>query len=73
MTWLHARPLAAVVLGVVGGPLSYLAGERMGALRFLEPRWQGLALGAVSFGVATCGLSRLASRMRARGRGPEFR
>lgn len=66
MTWLQARPLVAVVLGVVGGPLSYLAGERMGALRFLEPRWQGLALGAVSFGVATLGLSRLALRVRSR-------
>lgn len=73
MTWLQARPLAAVVLGVVGGPLSYLAGERMGALRFVEPRWQGLTLGAVSFGIATVGLSRLALRVRSREHEPAVR
>lgn len=66
MTWLQARPLAAIVLGLVGGPLSYLAGERMGALRFVEPRWQGLALGAAVFCVATFCLSRAARRLRAR-------
>jgi len=63
MTWLRTRPLLAVALGGVGGPLSYLAGERLGALRFLEPRAQGLALGAVVFGLATYGLSRLALRL----------
>lgn len=69
MQWLQARPLLAIALGLVGGPLSYVAGERLDALRFVEPRGTGLAMGAVVFGLATLGLSRLARHLRSRGAG----
>jgi hypothetical protein len=32
MSWMRGRPLLAVGFGAVGSPLSYLAGERLGAL-----------------------------------------
>lgn len=38
MAWVNAHPLLPGVLGAVGGPLSYLAGERLGAVAFLVDR-----------------------------------
>lgn len=37
LRWLHGRPLAAALLGALGGPLSYAAAERLGACRFPDP------------------------------------
>lgn len=34
--WLKGRTWLSVVLGAIGGPLSYAAGERIGAVRFLH-------------------------------------
>lgn len=45
LRWLHGRPIAAAVLGGVGGPLSYAAGARMGACSFPEPVAAMWALG----------------------------
>ena len=38
MRWLKGRRLLAAVLGAVAGPLSYLAGQRLGGMEFVEPR-----------------------------------
>jgi len=47
LAWLQGRPVPAALLGAVSGPLSYLAGERLGAV-VLAPdpvqRWGVLAL-----------------------------
>jgi hypothetical protein len=46
--WLRGRYLPAAVLGGVSGPLSYAAGERLGAVQFPPERWPSLgALAAV--------------------------
>jgi hypothetical protein len=44
MSWLKGRPWLAVLLGAVFGPLSYLAGQRLGALEFVDCRPGMLAL-----------------------------
>lgn len=49
LRWLRPRLGLAALLGAVGGPLSYYAGARMGALEFVNT---GLALTAVAFGWA---------------------
>jgi len=36
LRWLKRRPLLAVVLGAVGGPLSFLGGVRLGGARFVD-------------------------------------
>lgn len=38
MSWLKGRKALAAVLGAIAGPLSYLAGERLGGMAFIEPR-----------------------------------
>lgn len=47
MRWLTGRTALAAVFGAVGGPLSYLAGARLGAMTFVEtvPALAALALG----------------------------
>lgn len=42
--WMRTRPLAAAVLGGLGGPLSYLAGVRLGAASFPDPSFSLLTL-----------------------------
>lgn len=36
MSWLKGWPTPAVLLGMVFGPLSYMAGQRLGALEFIN-------------------------------------
>lgn len=67
MAWLKGRPWLAACFGAVGGPLAYLAGERLGGLQMPDPV---LALGAQALGWAVLLpiLTRLA--MRLNGFGP---
>ncbi|MEO8859248.1 MAG: DUF2878 domain-containing protein [Burkholderiaceae bacterium] len=44
MRWLHGRLLLAALLGAVGGPLSFWAGVRMGAVTLTSPFWSTLVL-----------------------------
>lgn len=37
LVWLHRRLVPAALLGAVGGPLAYLAGERLGACSLVYP------------------------------------
>ncbi len=52
LAWLQERLLLAVVLGAIGGPLAFLAGERLGAATVLAPRVQSLAVLAVLWATA---------------------
>ncbi len=45
LAWLKDRLLLAALLGLVGGPLAYFAGARLGGMEFTQPVW--IALGAV--------------------------
>ena len=62
MRWLHGRYLLAAVFGAVGGPLSYLAGARLGAMSFVEIGPAVVAL-AVGWGVIMPVLVLIASRL----------
>lgn len=44
--WMQGRPALAALFGAIGGPLSYWAGERMGALRLESPVAALVALAA---------------------------
>ena len=45
MRWLHRNYVAAAFLGMVGGPLSYLGGARLGGLVFVDMTSALVALG----------------------------
>ncbi|WP_133501006.1 DUF2878 domain-containing protein, partial [Cognatilysobacter terrigena] len=57
------RPSMAAVLGAVGGPLSYLAAERLGAIALVAPRPALVAL-ALGWALATGALVAIARRAR---------
>ena len=46
MKWMRGRPALAVLMGAFGGPLSYLAGQKLGAISFND---SVLALVALAF------------------------
>lgn len=54
--WLQRRLVLASLLGFVGGPASYLAGARLGAMQFSTPLWQSLAVVGILWAVAFPGL-----------------
>jgi len=62
MAWLKGRIGLAAAFGAAGGPLAYLAGERLGGVQITDP---GLALSmqAVGWAVLLPLLTRLASRL----------
>lgn len=47
-----SRPVAAMAFGALGGPLAFLAGERLGAITLQRPLVPGLLLLAISWAVA---------------------
>lgn len=51
MGWLKGRPLLAVVFGAIGGPASYIAGQKLGGIIFLDYTAALLAL-AIGWAVA---------------------
>lgn len=51
MGWLKGRRLLAAVFGAIGGPLSYVAGQKLGGIVFVE---QYSALIALAVGWAIC-------------------
>ena len=61
MGWLKNKPLLASFMGAVFGPLSYLAGQRMGAIELLNFNSAMIAL-AVIWALAMPILTRAASR-----------
>ncbi len=61
LRWLHRRWLLATMLGAIAAPLSYLAGQRMGALVFPH-QTTSLMVIALGWGVITPLLVRLAER-----------
>jgi hypothetical protein len=61
LRWLRGRDTLAVLFGAVGGPLSYLAGARLGAMTFVDTVPAVVAL-AVGWGALMPVLTRLAAR-----------
>ncbi len=63
LRWLRGRYFLAGALGATGGPAAFLAGERLGAASWGEPRWlTALSLAAV-WGLATPALVFAADRI----------
>ncbi len=57
------RPVRAAVLGALGGPLAFLAGERLGAVALTVPLLPGLLRLAVAWAAALLWLAWLTRRM----------
>ena len=47
--WMHGRPMLAAAAGLVAGPLTYLAGAKLGGIQFVD---QTMALAALGVGWA---------------------
>ena len=62
MGWMRGRPWLAILMGAAGGPLSYLAGARLGAMELLEPVYALTALG-VAWGIIMPMLAAAAVRL----------
>lgn len=56
LSWLRGRYALAAALGALGAPLSYMAGERLGALRIAAPPVAAAAAIAALWGLAFPGL-----------------
>jgi hypothetical protein len=66
LRWLQRRPVAAALLGAIGGPLSYLGAERLGACQLLE-RTPAITALAVGWAVITPVLVALTHRFETNG------
>lgn len=51
LSWMKRRPLLCVLFGALGGPLAYLAGERLGSAAFALPLYWSITILAVVWGV----------------------
>lgn len=61
LAWLKGRVALAALLGAIGGPLSFLAGARLGALAFGKP-FAALTTLAIGWAILTPLLLKLAQR-----------
>jgi hypothetical protein len=61
MGWLKGRPWLASLLGALGGPLSYMAGEKLGGIRLENPEMALLAL-ALAWAVIMPAIAALAQK-----------
>jgi len=52
LRWLQGRMVLQIMLGAVLGPLSYVAGVRLGAATLGAPEWVSIGVIAVSWGLA---------------------
>ena len=57
------RPVPAVLFGVAGGPIAFLAGERLGAVTLLPPLVYGLLRLSVSWAIALVVFSAVVRRV----------
>jgi len=51
LKWMHSRYVIACIFGMIGGPLSFIAGKELGAVVFIQPTQALLAL-AIGWGIA---------------------
>lgn len=66
LRWLQGRSLAPALFGVVGGPLAFLAGERLGVVTLHPEVWPSVASLAVTWAIAMPAAVWLAARQRGR-------
>ena len=63
--WLKGKMLLQIGLGAVLGPLSYVAGVRLGAATLGEPEWLSIGVIGIGWGLAMPIMFRLAKRLEA--------
>lgn len=63
LSWLQSDARRAGLFGLLGGPLAFLAGERLGAVGWTSPRWVVAIWLAASWGLAVWALAHLARRL----------
>jgi hypothetical protein len=61
LRWLRGRPALSALFGLVGGPLAFYGGARLGAVHLLSPAL-GLAMQGAGWAVLTPALVRIARR-----------
>lgn len=59
MSWLSNHPLLPAAMGLIGGPMAYLAGLRLGAVEYLANFWLISALLAIVWAIALTILVRI--------------
>jgi hypothetical protein len=62
MRWMRGKPLLASAFGLVGGPLAYLAGHKIGGIQFVDQA-AAIAMLAVGWAVMMPLLVRLGERL----------
>ena len=58
-----SRPPQAAFFGAIGGPIAFLAGERLGAVTLLEPLMHGLLRLSISWALALVVFSAVVRRV----------
>ena len=62
LRWMRGRPFVAIVFGLIGGPLAYLGGAKLGAMELLQTATLIAAL-AIGWGVFMPALQWLSTRL----------
>lgn len=52
LRWVLRRYMLGALLGALGGPLAFWAGERLGAISFMPHTWVSLAVLAINWAIA---------------------
>jgi len=73
MRWLKGRPIASALFGALGGPLAFVAGERVGVVALHPERWASIVSLALLWSIALPALQRLAKRQDGRDGVGEYR
>lgn len=66
MQWLKGRPWTAALFGALGGPLAFIAGQRVGVVAFHPAAWRSLLSLAVVWSIAMPLLLAVAARQNGR-------
>ena len=66
------RPMRAAFLGAAGGPIAFLAGERLGAVTLLPPLTHGLLRLSISWAIALVVFSVVVRRLTPERDGPRY-
>ena len=67
MSWLDKKYIYGLALGLVFGPLSYVTGEKFGAITFAENRFTSLTILAFAWGIVVPSLYYLNDRYYRKG------
>jgi hypothetical protein len=67
-----ARPIRAALFGAAGGPIAFLAGERLGAVTLLPPLTHGLLRLSISWAIALVVFSVIVRRLTPERDGPRY-